>query len=736
MRRVLLAVLVAWPVASQAAPVVTVAPELGAGLERLAQDAWRQCERLFATQTGIAARAPLAALSIRVDPTLPPGHAGGASPGVIGVRQRRVGHVDEQLAMAVRHEVAHQFLWSACPAGSRDRLFHEAFALAASGEVPLWEAQGYLSLPEAARTLQRARSLDVPSSRRALARVLVETSGGAGLPSAVGRRLQRCADGAAWGPPMTVDELTTVATRPAEAFVVISRHSGEVLASSGAIHQPMPFGSTLKPFLVAGAQKTPTLRPQKTPQWACGDDLPATMAADTALLRSCNGWFLDWEKQEAKASSFGAFGPALVKLGLARLPRDMAEATGLRATLAMSPLSLATAYRLLGQARPELIKVLSRNSEEGTLAGLDSSASWKGVALKTGTVRDERSAVTVGWIVAVDADVIAVMAQPGRAPRTFAGELLRRWRSLPHRDVQVSAAVQVFGLLEPSSVEVRCRGRGFAVGARAIEPLGTGWLSLPPALRSGELVCADGPWSVRFPGEPGRDYAGVFRRDVAPAYRPARGERVGGRTLRARRGSDVVFTTTLSRYVAGVVQAEDATLTGGAREAVARVIAHNVRHSRHEGRPVCDTTHCQTFKGTVAADAVLSSRMTREVPGATGWLHFSQGGDEPWQAQRPLSAVEGVLGRGATAIGFGEGRVRWIRQGGDASMPYDEPRSAPCESLRGPLKLPSCPDRVVLEGATAAFFGRGRGHGEGLDVEAAKASGAEADELLRRAYPR
>ena len=69
-------------------------------------------------------------------------------------------------------------------------------------------------------------------------------------------------------------------------------------------------------------------------------------------------------------------------------------------------------------------------------------------------------------------------------------------------------------------------------------------------------------------------------------------------------------------------------------------------------------------------------------------------------------------------------------------MPYDEPRSAPCELLRGPLKLPSCPDRVVFEGDTAAFTGRGRGHGEGLDVEAAKASGADADELLRQAYPR
>ena len=34
------------------------------------------------------------------------------------------------------------------------------------------------------------------------------------------------------------------------------------------------------------------------------------------------------------------------------------------------------------------------------------------------------------------------------------------------------------------------------------------------------------------------------------------------------------------------------------RIALGRVIAHNVAHSRHQGRPLCDTTHCQVFKGT------------------------------------------------------------------------------------------------------------------------------------------
>jgi hypothetical protein len=58
----------------------------------------------------------------------------------------------------------------------------------------------------------------------------------------------------------------------------------------------------------------------------------------------------------------------------------------------------------------------------------------------------------------------------------------------------------------------------------------------------------------------------------------------------------------------------------------------------------------------------------------------------------------------------------------------------PWEVLRAPLKLPSCPQQAVVSGSEVVFEGRGRGHGEGLDVEWAKRSGLGADEILRRAY--
>ena len=49
-----------------------------------------------------------------------------------------------------------------------------------------------------------------------------------------------------------------------------------------------------------------------------------------------------------------------------------------------------------------------------------------------------------------------------------------------------------------------------------------------------------------------------------------------------------------------MLAAEDATISGEARLALGRVIAHNAREPRHGVRPLCDTTHCQAFLGTAA----------------------------------------------------------------------------------------------------------------------------------------
>ena len=85
-----------------------------------------------------------------------------------------------------------------------------------------------------------------------------------------------------------------------------------------------------------------------------------------------------------------------------------------RSTLALSPLALAHAYRLLAEARPDVISALRDNATKGTLSGLGAvSAGLAGVAIKTGTVRDVGSRPSLGWIVTVGEDRVAVMLRTG-----------------------------------------------------------------------------------------------------------------------------------------------------------------------------------------------------------------------------------------------------------------------------------------------------------------------------------
>lgn len=170
--------------------------------------------------------------------------------------------------------------------------------------------------------------------------------------------------------------------------------------------------------------------------------------------------------------------------------------------------------------------------------------------------------------------------------------------------------------------------------------------------------------------------------------------------------------------------------------ALARVVAHNERHAehRHPGRPVCDTTHCQTFLGTVRSQREEERALALLPLRWRKWLPFSQGGTEPWRETRPRVQVESLLGAGVTTVRFGGGKVSFLRTEREGGATYDVAHSLSCEVFRSALKLPSCPRTAAFDGANVVFEGRGRGHGEGLDVEAAKASGLSHEKILEQAY--
>ncbi|KFA92557.1 SpoIID/LytB domain-containing protein [Archangium violaceum] len=714
-----------------------VTPE--AELRAEAESTWKALEARYVAEAGGApGRAPMN-ISLRRGVGMLPSRNGQGRPGTVELRQEKPGVLDERLRVALRHELAHQLLWWACPASAEDRLFHEAFALAVSGELAEWREAPYQSLTSASAELARNPDVDTPRARRALARVLNESTG---FPRALTRRLRQCQDGARWAVPLSVDELAGVAQVVASATVVLSRHSGEVLFSEGDIRTAMPYGSTLKPFVVAGSGgPPPVLSPRaEVPEWVCGERLPGKVDAKTALVRSCNGYFLDWEGQGSAPRAFGPWGAVLAAVGLSGEPLDMADAIGLQSTLRLSPWGLAQAYRLLAEARPDLMEVLSGSAARGTLSELPASKDYAGVAAKTGTVRDAESRPRLGWIVAVDGDMVAVVARPGKMPRAFAHEVPEVLAKVRKKRSGLEAArVQVMGLVQPSAIEVRCQGAGFLLEQGTPRAVPEGFAKLEPLVQIGAMVCLGSPWRVRFPDAPaGRDYAGIFTNSPPPPYKPPAGVPTSPNALKARRGSDFLFRTTRLQYTAGVVAAEDASLKGEARVALARVVAHNERHahSRHAGRPVCDTTHCQAFLGTVRVQPEEERALAAPPLRWREWLPFSQGGQEPWSETRPRERVDSLLGMGVTAVRFADGRVHFLRTRREGGAVFDAAESLPCELLRSALKLPACPRTAHFGDREVSFEGRGQGHGEGLDVEAAKESSLDSGRILERAYSR
>ncbi len=697
-----------------------------------AAQAWESIARRAGALT-----APPARVEIRKAHGLAPDTNGRSAPGRIELRQNEPWTLDAALRQALRHEVAHQVLYARCPAAAEDRLFHEAFAVATSGEEGLWTEEEYRSAYRARDVLRTAR-VDSRAGRRALSRLLADAPKKDGLPLPLAERLRVCDRAARWR-PMAIEELVAGAGEPQDAWIVLSRHSGEVLESSGAVDVGMPFGSTLKPFVVADARargKPPPVLPVRRDRegWECGQGAGRAMTADEALARSCNGYFLDWAAKDPESFRLGRYAELLLALGLSSAPEEAAEAIGLRPALTLSPGALAQAYRVLAEDAPEVIEALESTARIGTLASL--SLEGSGLALKTGTVRALDTTPRLGWVVAVTPEVVAVWARARVAPRTFAPQLPAALARVAAVERLRSVEAQTFALLNEDRVEASCPGVGLAVGAAALRLAPAGFSSLAQLSRAGRAVCLGAPWLVRFPGldARGRAYAGTFAWSPPSPYRPPAGVALTEGERRARRGASFVFRTTALRYVSGVLEAEDGTLRGAPREALARVVLHNARHSRHVGRPVCDTTHCQVLKGTGNARAEEKQALLQGALPFAGWLPFSQGGEAPWREARAVSQVERVLGANLEGLRFADGKVTFARTVNDGAAVFDALESWPCEVLRSRLKLPSCPSRASRNGGELIFEGQGRGHGEGLDVEWAKKSGLSAGAILNAAY--
>ena len=398
------------------------------------------------------------------------------------------------------------------------------------------------------------------------------------------------------------------------------------------------------------------------------------------------------------------------------MPRAPRSGAAPRAVVTIG-LATALPFLLGAGASDERLVVLSRHSGE-VLAGAN-------FAIHPGEPRGARAL----------AESARIDAAAGRSPARSSADLVLRVdddrvivndprTAVPARRRSESAVeVQVFGLVGSDRVSVQCPGRAARVSSFTVEELPSGWQTLRGALGTGTILCTGGPWQVRVAGSHVRPYAGVFSFRPLPERTPEPGSTP--REARARQGSEVVFRTTLSDYVSGVMAAEQGGLRGEAAVALAQVIAHDARVERHPGRPVCDTTHCQAFLGTSAITPEVRRALDQPELPTTRWLPYFRGGSEPWEVRRPAAEVHAQLGD-FQRLG-GDGRtLEVVRSTGI--------EQTACEPVRAALRLPSCPTEGVPEGETVRIRGRGRGHGLGLDVEAARSSGLDAAELLRRAY--
>ena len=670
-----------------------------------------------------------------------------------------------------RHELAHVLFESRCPGLAKTSpLLSEAFALHASGDAArrLATTAGLPTLASARDWLVLHAEDERPDERaasRALVRILGRGDGSAAWDAGFAGTLGSCLD-ASFSTSRAIaafaDEVRGTGDAPAASradFLLVDGLSGETLAEDGRPRARFPTGSILKPSLVAAIPALLEPRPARDDaSWRC-PGLPRTgepMEWQDALRRSCNGFFLDFAPSDVAA--FAAWEETLRRLGLAEPPRTMEGRIGLVGDYGVSSLDAVRLFSWLDRSAPHVVDALRGTAASGTLA-FAPSAAWfaaRGIALKTGTVRDVRSLPLHAWIVAVGPrsaagtpSFVAALHATGRATSSLLPELRRRLEG-GLTSLETPASVQILGLVPSGTVGVGCEP-GVPLATRS--PEGEWSLGEPGGARpAGTLIagasyaCPASRLYVSRMDSGGaarvRPYFGTLHVETPP---PAAASTVPLRekSARARAGSWFVLRTSVLSYVTSSVLSEAASSHAELQKALSLVVRSNRLAGRHGDRPPCDTTHCNLFgqdervpaQARARARAAVAAAASLEIaPPAGGrqWLPFFLGGEGPWSQTRSAAEIRSDLAL--------PGLPTRIAIRGDGSLDVDAGTvtRVPCETFRNQLRLPSCPDRITPSGNAFVFRGAGEGHGSGLDVteaNAASAEGADFRALLERAFP-
>jgi hypothetical protein len=684
------------------------------------------------------------------------------------------------------HELAHVFFESRCAGLTRDApVLSEAFALFISGDAGRRAFEGTRFLYAASardwllahagetpgQTGERERA-DSRVAQQALARVLAQPEMAHAWEAYFAPLLSSCgqenfAQSAALAEFLDAVRGIGAESAPSRAdFLLVDGLAGETLAEDGRPRARQPAASILKPSLVAAVPGLMEPRAARdAAEWHCpgpprkGD----TFTWERALAASCNGFFLD---VTTAPGAFDAWEDEMRRLGLHLPDRSMTmeERLGLREGITLSPLEAVRLFSWLDRKAPFVVDALRRTARDGTLASAP-EAEWfveRKIALKTGTVRSVTGVPLHGWVVAVGPRdgsgapaFVAALHATGRATVALLPDLKRRLASAL-TGLERAAEVQVLGLVPEASVGLSCdAGAPLFVRAPAGEwRLEKQGATVPPGTLAagGTYACPAAALAVTFADGRGatkrKRLFGAFRVDALPASEVFSSVPLRERSVRARRGSRFILTTSERSYAESSLLSE---LPAGHIEllaALSLIVRNNRLVGRHGDRPPCDTTHCNLFGQDSNVPAAARARAQQAVARAAGleiaapesgrrWLPFFLGGTEEWTEIRSGALI-------AEALGLETEPLRVVR-GPDGSFEVAALAAAvrrfPCELLRNQLQLPSCPDDVTspsLRAGGFTFHGKGDGHGAGLDLTlaaAAAAEGADACTLLAHAWP-
>lgn len=519
-----------------------------------------------------------------------------------------------------------------------------------------------------------------------------------------------------------------------------------------------------------------------------------------ALIHSCNGFFL--EHPRLKFFNFKGWINLLDEFKVhhpftsddIRNPEKVLQVSlGLVPGISITPTQVVGLYRWLYDHSPEIALALVETSSSGTLNEAKSS-SWfydQNFALKTGTLRNSLNQPLDAWIVGlgpikqerVGPDFVFAIHGNGQAPLSLlphAEEALKKLKA----GVGFPTKVQILSQFNfEANLEIFCKNQIYALTESAqVTPSnfmlpktvqGIAKVVFPhPELKQILLTCYEGPLKIRDRRQPSKTYDYYGRLRVLPpdeTYQNTSPWPVSSHRAHTRRGSPLVIETSARHYLKNVIASEYPNGYEATLKVLALAVGYNAQSSRHGERPLCDSTHCQVFSSSHKLGTILQQKRLNEIVQwslsvllPTGlkhpsmeavtnaqcaprdWYPFSVGGLKEWM--RDVSQKEI-----ATAFNLTEPEKIHVSlnhlhlatdQPPEISLIVSHrygPLKVPCEVFRNQLRLPSCPLRVIPESNAFRFFGRGEGHGQGIDLKESDLRAGRGDseqDIFKRYFPR